>query len=419
MRKTLRSVIAAGAAAACAVTGLAACGGSDILSQARNGGPAPCPTTAGVDRASIDLGMLYSGSADNGDTSARFRAGVDARLGEVNAKGGINGRRLGYRIADDEGSPSLNAAGARILARDDDTLAVLQFSEASAGSAKVLSDAGMPVVDGQITDPGIASRANVFSYSRPLVSQPAPSGWGDFLNDRGARRVAVVSLQLSPGTQAMAHAAEQSVRAADLRVSTSLQVPAGPIDRQAFADQILAADADSLIAFVPAPTFYQLVRGVREAGLGLAAIIGGPTSYDRSQLAALGDKAAGVYAFLDYTPFEINAAAHRRFLTALATHAPQAAALPDGPALVGWISADLLLRGIAAAGVCPTRAGVLAGLRQQTHYDADGLLPAPINLSRGITAVTPCYDYVRVNPKGSAFSPVSATPKCGHVLPTQ
>ncbi|MCK9896203.1 ABC transporter substrate-binding protein [Frankia sp. AgB32] len=419
MRRSLRLVIAAGAAAACAVTGLAACGGTDVLDQARNGGLEPCPNTAGVDRSSINLGMLYSGSPDDGDTSARFRAGVDARLGEANAKGGINGRHLGYQVADDEGSPSLNAVGGRVLARDDDTLAILQFSGASAGSAKVLSDDGVPVVDGQITDPGVGARANVFSYARPLVSQPAPSGWGDFLNEQGARRVATVALQLSPGTQAMAQAAEQSVRAAGLRVSASLQVPAGPLDRQGFADQILAADADSLIAFVPAPTFYQLVRGVREAGLGLAAIVGGPTSYDRSQLATLGDKAAGVYSFLDYTPFEINASAHKRFLAALAAHAPQAAALPDGPALVGWISADLLLRGITAAGVCPTRAGVLAGLRRQTRYDADGLLPAPINLSRGVTAVTPCYDYVRVNPKGSAFAPVSGKPKCGRVLPSQ
>jgi ABC-type branched-subunit amino acid transport system substrate-binding protein len=420
MRKSLRSLVAAGAAVACTVIGLQACGGgggTDVLSQVRRGGPEPCPPAEGIGRTSISLGMLYSASQYDGDPSARFRAGVDARLGEANAKGGINGRRLTYRVEDDEASPELNAVAGRSLALGGHALGILQFSETSSGSASLLAAAGVPVVDGQITDPAVGSRPNVFSYARPMVAQPATTGWGEFLHDRGARHVATVSLQLSAGTQAMARAAEQSVRAAGLRVAGSLQVPTGPFDGQRFVQQVLEANADSLIAFVPAPAFYQIVAAARNAGLGLAAIVGNPTTYDSGQAAAVGDKASGVYAFLDYTPFEINAAAHRRFLAAMAAHAPQAATLPDGNALVGWISADLMLRGIAAAGVCPTRAAVLAGLRGQTRYDADGLLPAPINLSRGVTAVAPCYDYVRVNPEGTRFTPVTDKPQCGRVLP--
>ncbi|MCM3924256.1 ABC transporter substrate-binding protein [Frankia sp. AiPs1] len=418
MRRSLRSFVAASAAVAGLVVGITACGGDggDILSQARNGGADPCAPTPGVDRDTIGLGMLYSGSPYDGDPSALFRAGVDARLGEQNAKGGIYGRRLSYRIADDEAIPALNAVGGRTLAQRDTALGILQFSVAAAGSARQLESAGVPVVDGQITDPSLAPRSNVFSYSRPAVQEPTSSGWGEFLANRGAHRAVTVSLELSSATRATADAARRSVLAAGLRVSDNLEVPSGPFDADRFADEVRDSGADSLIAFVPAPNFYQIVAAVQDADLDLKAILGNPTSYDRSQLPRVGHSAAGAYAFLDYTPFELKTPAHRRFLAAMAAYAPQAAALPDGTALIGWISADLLLRGITTAGVCPTRAGVLAGLRRQTRFDADGLLPAPINLSRGVANIAPCYDYVQVTQDGKRFVPVPGKPRCGRIL---
>lgn len=423
MRRRLRSLLAAGAAAACTVTGFVACGDGadqgkgDLFDIVQSGGQQLCASTPGVSRTGINLGLLYSASADLRDPGSGFRAGVDARLGAANATGGIQGRRFTYDLADDEASTTLNAVGGRNLARDHDTLGILQFSAASAGSAAMLTTEQVPVIDGQVTDPGVGTHNNVFSYARPLVSQPATSSVGDFLDGRGARRVAIVSLQLSTGTQTMARIAEQSVRAAGLRVAASLQVPAGPLDRQGFANQLIRAKADSLLAYVPAPTFYQLIQGVRDARLGLSAIIGNPTTYDPGQLATLGGAAAGVYAFLDYRPLETGTAAHRLFLSAMAAHAPQSASMPTGPALIGWISTDLLLRGITAAGPCPTRASVLDSLRHLDRYDADGLLPAPIDLSHGVAAVRPCYNFVQVTPNGAGFAPIDTNPQCGTVLP--
>jgi ABC-type branched-subunit amino acid transport system substrate-binding protein len=420
MRRSLRALAAATAVGA-TIVGMAACGGDGtrLLSQAREGGPDPCPPTPGVTRNAINLGMVYSGSPYPGDSSMQFRAGVDARLGEANAAGGINGRALTYRVEDDEGTPTRGAVAGRHLAQDDHALGVLRYSSATAGSTELLAAAGVPVVDGQVSDPAALARtgSTVFSYARPMLAQPASSGWGEFFRDRGARHVAIVAVQLSSGTQAMARAADQSVRAARLGVAGDIEIPPGPLDAHAFVGQLLDTGADSLIAFVPARTFYEIAAATRDAGLGLTAVVGNPSTYERSELARAGDDARGIYTFVDYTPFEINPAAHRRFLTAMAAFAPQASALPDGTALIGWISADLLLRGITAAGACPTRAGVLYGLRHQTRYDAGGLLPAPIDLSKGLAALPPCYTYLRVSSDGAAFAPVDPTPRCGHVLP--
>ncbi|MCM3884282.1 ABC transporter substrate-binding protein [Frankia sp. R82] len=399
--------------------------GSSLLDQVAHGGPNPCPTTPGVDRDTIRLGMVYSGPPSNGpgalggDPSALFRAGVDARLGEQNARGGINGRRLTYQLEDDHGVPTRNAVAGRTLTGPGDALGIVQFSSASAGGAPALAAAGVPVVDGQVSDPGAASRPNVFSYSRPMGLTPASSGWGDFLYSRGARRVATVAVQLSDGTQAMAGAAQASARAAGMRVAAALLVPPGSLDADQFIEQIRAADADSVLAFVPAPTFYAIVTAARNASLGLTAILGDQTTYSQGELAAAGAKAANVYSFVDYAPFELATPAHRRVRTALATYAPQAATLTEGNALIGWISADLMLAGVSAAGRCPTRAALLAALHHLDRYDAGGLLLTPINPSKGLAAATACYDYLRVNKDGATFTPVNTTPRCGRTVTTE
>ncbi|MCL9762193.1 ABC transporter substrate-binding protein [Frankia sp. AiPa1] len=388
-----------------------------LLHQVEQGGPNPCQPTKGVDRDSINLGMVYSESAFGGDPGAQFRAGVDARLGEQNAHGGISGRTLSYQVEDDHGLTTLNATAGRTLAGPDGALGVVQFSSASGGSAPVLDAAGVPLVDGQVSDPDAASHSNVFSYSRPMGMQPTSSGWGDFLYSRGARRVATVAVQLSAGTQAMADAAQRSARAAGMRVAATLLVPPGELDADSFTEQIRSANADSILAFVPAPMFYEIAIAVRNAGLGLTAVLGNQSAYSQAELAAAGTKAAGVYTFVDYTPFEVNSPAHQRFRAALGAYAPQAATVVDGNALIGWISADLLLNGIGAAGRCPTRATVLAALRHLTRYDAGGLLLSPIDPSKGLGAATACYDYLRVNKDGTTFAPVNTTPRCGRVVP--
>ncbi|MCK9876890.1 ABC transporter substrate-binding protein [Frankia sp. Ag45/Mut15] len=442
MRRHRRSHAAARAVITCVLVAVTGCGAHEtsdagqpggrgdtavtksLLRQVAQGGY-PCATTPGVDRDTIRLGMVYSGSPSGGpgdtggDPSAQFRAGVDARLGEQNALGGVDGRRLTYRIEDDHGIPTRNAAAGRSLTGAGDALGILRFSSASGGGAPELAAAAVPVVDGHVSDPGAATRTNVFSYSRPMGMSPASSGWGDFLYSRGARRVATVAVQLSDGTQAMAAAAQRSARAAGMRVAASLLVSPGPLDGEKLVEQIRAADADSVIAFVPAPTFYAIATAAHNAALGLTAILGDQTTYSKNELAAAGTRAAGVYTFVDYAPFELAAPAHQRFRTALTTYAPQAATLADGNALIGWISADLLLTGVRAAGHCPTRAALLTALRTLDHYDAGGLLLAPINPAKGLAAATACYDYLRVNKDGATFTPVSATPRCGRTVTTE
>ncbi|WP_235826346.1 ABC transporter substrate-binding protein [Candidatus Frankia alpina] len=409
-----RSSVVAAVLGCVLLAGVAACGSRrDDRAGTVN---TACATAApGVTQDGINLGLLYSGSGFGSDPSTLFRAGIDARPDEQNAKGGMNGRKITYSFRDDESVPELNLVAGRDLAEHGNVLSILQFSVAPSGSAALLEQQGVPAVEGVIPDPG--EHRNVFGYSRPLSQLPVSSGWGEFIAAKGGKRAVTISVELSAATTTLAGISAQSLRAAGVDVVTNLQVPAGAFDAARFAQQLRAAGADSLIAFVPAQTYYQIVAGARAAGVNLTVALGNLATYDRSALDLVGAAAAGAYSFLDYAPFELNTAAHRRFLAAMAAYSPQAASVPDGSTLIGWITTDLLLEGIKAAGLCPTRASVLTGLRAQTHYDAGGLLPAPIDLSKGMGNIAPCYDYVQVNKAGTGFDPVAPAPGCGHVLP--
>jgi branched-chain amino acid transport system substrate-binding protein len=82
----------------------------------------------------------------------------------------------------------------------------------------------------------------------------------------------------------------------------------------------------------------------------------------------------------------------------------------------GYVSADLLIKGIEVAGQNPTRQSFVTNLRQVTNYDASGLLPDPINY-RNYTQIPAqrCSYYEQL--QGNQF--VLATPKpiCGGIIP--
>src|ERR1700736_492849 len=71
----------------------------------------------------------------------------------------------------------------------------------------------------------------------------------------------------------------------------------------------------------------------------------------------------------------------------------------------GWLSADLMIKGLQVGGVNPTRTSFIDGLRKVTDYDAGGLLPNKSDFSLaafGTTPATLCGYYMVL--KGNAFT---------------
>jgi branched-chain amino acid transport system substrate-binding protein len=87
---------------------------------------------------------------------------------------------------------------------------------------------------------------------------------------------------------------------------------------------------------------------------------------------------------------------------------------------MGWLSADLFIKGLQVAGQNPTRSSYESGLRGVTACNGNGLWPNPDNFSLsafGKGSPTQCAYFLKL--KGETFVPVPANgkPVCGQNLP--
>ena len=76
-----------------------------------------------------------------------------------------------------------------------------------------------------------------------------------------------------------------------------------------------------------------------------------------------------------------------------------------------------MIKGLQLAGPNPTRAGVIKSLRNLKSYNANGLLPQPINYSTifGHDLPKTCSWVMQATKTG--FIPASPTPTCGTDIP--
>ncbi|WP_239334963.1 ABC transporter substrate-binding protein, partial [Frankia sp. CiP3] len=125
-----------------------------------------------------------------------------------------------------------------------------------------------------------------------------------------------------------------------------------------------------------------------------------------------GRQLAGTSYFLGTTPFELDAPAHREFLHAMDMYAPQLQPSTNGGALSGWISADMMIRGLQEAGGCPTRQQFIHGFRAVRDYNANGLLPAPLDMTASFGQMNKCLSFVKVTDDGTRFTPEAS--RCGN-----
>lgn len=131
------------------------------------------------------------------------------------------------------------------------------------------------------------------------------------------------------------------------------------------------------------------------------------------------DWPTGSYTFLPYHPFVSRSPAAAHFLAAMHQFAPQVTPATSNMAVIGWLAADMFIRGLREAGPCPTRASFIQGLRHVEDYNADGLLVNRIDFSRNRGVSDLCFSFVQYDGAAKGWHAVSgADPFCGTRLTT-
>ncbi|ADP81865.1 hypothetical protein FraEuI1c_3858 [Pseudofrankia inefficax] len=406
-----RAVVLGASLAAVVAAGCAAGPGSATHARA-----ADC-TTPGVSGDTIKVGLIYPDTGSLTEAFKSARSAVEGRIGLANANGGVDGRQIQLEWRDDAGTSSVNASAAEDLVENQGVLGLIELSTAVSGSAGYLDQHGIPVT-GLTAESLWNDHANMFSFSYLFVSGSLVSTFGEYAKAQGGTKAAV----LQDGAGASAGIADQLVASlASQGITTVKRVgyTTGQSSAARAADEILASKADVIVGTVAMSSIAETLAAVRARG-GNPKVVLSPTGYDPQLVRQQGPSIAGLTIWLNYTPFEAKSPAIANYESAMAQFAPELAEPDQEVAVASYISTDLFVRGLEAAGPCPTRAAFIKNLRAVRDYDAGGLVPGAIDLSDNRGRANTCYAFVRVNAAATGFDvikkPDGSAQWCGQRL---
>jgi len=346
------------------------------------GGNASCAPSAGVTPTTVTLGWI---GPKTGPGAASFVGSAEAaqlRVDQENAKGGVNGRKLILKIYDDATNPNSQISAATKALQQDDVFG-LASTTTIAAMFPTLKDQGIPVTG--FTLPAFGTDRNAFGVTGATISgNPALASTSvlDALKAQGVTKVAVMN-HVSIAGAAAANGLAALIPSVPgltmvLRIADSAQ---GTHDATSEALRIKQSGADGLTfnGFVDGAV--SIAQALKQQGVSLKSMYIAGLS-DPANLKSAGGALDGALGTNYGTvPVGVNNRAVKTFASGM-----KAAGLnPYSPAApIGFLTADLLIKGLKVAGKCPTRASFINNLRNVTNYDGGGLLPAKVSFKPGI-----------------------------------
>jgi branched-chain amino acid transport system substrate-binding protein len=328
----------------------------------------------------------------------------------------VNGRKVTYVWRDDQASPSINSTAARALVDGEKVFGIIEMPSASAGSVNQLASENIPVT-GLASDPTWVGHPNMFSWF--YLGQGSSTVWGDFFRQAGASRAAMIAISANKSNTDFSSQFEVSLLSRGVQIVRTFQVAEATTDYRTVAQQMKAANVDSIGGVLLPDAAAELIPAARALGINLKVVVL-PLGYDGATLAKYGRQLAGAYVSTAARPMEQPTAAQQAFLNAMATYAPEIQPAIQDSAVDGWISADMFLRGLQAAGPCPTRQSFISGLRAVRNYDEGGFASSPVDLSQNYKVANPCYYVVQFNAAGTGYNDIPAPggglAHCGQVI---
>lgn len=380
------------------LAGAVGCGPTSAASVAAN-----C-TAPGVDSNSIKVGLVMPYTGPSVDSYALVRAGINARIGLANENGGIAGRKIEVVPGDDHSTTAGNLVASRSLVENQGVFGLLEAASTVSGSAAYLDARGVPVA-GIVAEAGWSQHRNMFAYSYRYTHGPSADTIGQYVERSGGTKALMLEDGLSSTSVTSAQDLATSVTSKGVLIVDTADYTDGLTDPRVIVDHLRRSGADVIVSAVPGHALATVLAAARQADLPIKAAIGGD-GYDTQLLNRFGADIAGMAVFIDFVPFQPATAALNTFHRAMTRYSPEVVDAFQVPALQGYITADLFLRGLTIAGLCPSRAGFVNGLRAVTDYDAGGLLPGPINMKTNYTQINACYYIVRVDETGRDFDVV-------------
>jgi len=337
---------------------------------------ASCPTAPGVTPNSITIGWIGSKSGPAATTFIGASEAAQLRVDQENAKGGVNGRKLVLKIYDDQTNPSSQVS--QVQKALGENVFGLTSTTSTVSMYPTLKQAGIPITG--FSNPAFGTDINAFGDAGATVSanpEIAPTQILEKQKAMGATKIAIIN-HASASAAASQNALANLVPAVPgltmvLRIADS---PMGAHDATSEALRIKqsGADAVNFSGFIDGGI--SLAQALKQQGVTLKSFAVAGLSDPAVLKSANGALDGALGQTYGTVPIGVNVRAAKTFASAM-----KAAGLnPYAPAApLGYVGADLFIKGLKVAGKCPTRQSFIDNLRKVTSYDGAGMLPGKVS----------------------------------------
>jgi branched-chain amino acid transport system substrate-binding protein len=421
-RKAVAALALMAAVAACSSSSKSTGSGGTTGSVGGTSGGKNTASAPGVTASSINIGYITSLSGVASSSYADAQKGAQARIGALNAAGGINGRKVNLMVADDQSSP----AGFQTAAQDlvnKGAFALILDSSFAFGGYRYLQKAGIPVTGLAVDGPewGQQPNTNMFSYSGGQDPHtPANTLDGVFFKSLGVTNVAGLAYGISPSSVASIKDLKESLASQGIKMGyENLSVPFGAVDFTADGLAMKHAGVDAATCSCVQSTNVAMAVGAKQAGIPLkAALMFSGVDSSLFANATATQAAQGTYWPASIVPTDVHNPGTATFVSNLSKYDPSyKGGYPSFGVLSSYLGTVLMVEGLTVAGQNPTRQSFIHNLTNVTNWNAESLLASPVSFNHfGHAEPKLCQYMTKV--EGNQFVTINnGKPYCGTLIP--
>src|ERR1700733_3352085 len=389
----LRALMAAAALTGIAVAGVTA------LAPAEAGAAAAAGSAPGVTSNSITVGTI---STQTGTLASNFSSliyGEKAYYDYINASGGVNGRKIDYKYAlDDGGNPTTFNQLANTLINQDHVFAVTGVATAFF-SPNLFVESGIPTYGYNVTG-NWQGPANLFAATGSVQYYPAAAPQVAYVARQTQKKPSIAFIAYGVAASAASCQSEQnSLKAAGYTVSYSdlkVNYPGSTVATD--VQRMKQAGSNMVVSCMDVQGNVTMARAIKQYGLTNMTQLWF-SGNDQSTLNTNQSLMQGVYFDIGHVPFTAPTSTYpglKLYFAQMKKYEPAYAT--DEIAWQGWESAALFIQGVKMAGSNLTQANVIKEDNSLTQFTAGGLT-SPVNWkTAGHSGHAPpyCAAYIKV-----------------------
>ena len=325
----------------------------------------------GISAGAIRLGMSSPLSGPTGAYGWQMKEGIEACFAQVNAAGGVAGRRLELVALDDGYETEPAVANARKLVEQEKVFALMGFygSSPTAAVLPVLDSTGVPLIGTISGSEALRTPVNRHMFHLRASYGDETEAIIKNLTTVGIQRVAVLYQDDGFG-QAGLKGVVDALAAHKLTPVAAASVARNSVDVAPAVAAISKANAQAVVMVTLYRPTAEFIKQMRAAGASPFFVALSPVGTDQliAEMGPAHTRGIQVSQVIPY-PWGDKLEVVREYKRALATYNKNASISYYG--LEGYLNARLVVAALERAGANPTRERLMAALRS-APFNLDG-----------------------------------------------